>query len=128
MILALLAALQVSTADSLPRITLAEALAQGVHLSPDYVRSIGSISSAEWSRKAATLAFIVPSLTAITDLTNSSTPLFSTGTGSSSKKQGTFRLNGTLELFNGGRHLAEVARSKAELEGAKASEVQSRYD
>ena len=62
MILALLAALQVSAADSLPRITLAEALAQGVRLSPDYVRSIGSISSAEWSRKAATLAFVIPSV------------------------------------------------------------------
>jgi len=128
MILALLAALQVSTADSLPRITLAEALAQGVRLSPDYVRSIGSISSAEWSRKAAMLAFVIPSVTAVTDYSLFSTPQFNVGTGQPATTNASFRLFGTLELFTGGRRVAEVARAKAELEGAQATEVQARYD
>ena len=128
MILALLAVLQVSAADSLPRITLAEALAQGVRLSPDYVRSIGSISSAEWSRKAATLAFIVPSIIAITDYSLFSPSQFNVATAQQATTNASFRMLGNLELFTGGRRLAEVARAKAELEGAHATEVQARYD
>jgi outer membrane protein TolC len=128
MILALLAALQVSTADSLPRITLAEALAQGVRLSPEYVRSIGSISSAEWSRKAATLAFVVPSITAVTDYGEFSPAQFNVATATLVSSNATLRLFGTLDLFTGGRRLAEVARAKAELEGAHATEIQARYD
>ena len=61
MILALLAALLVSAADSLPRLTLAEALTQGVRLDPEYVRAFGNIGSAEWSRRAALITFVVPS-------------------------------------------------------------------
>jgi len=127
MILALLAALQVSAADSLPRITLAEALAQGVRLSPDYVQSIGAINTAEWSRRAATLAFVVPSVTAITDYSLFSTPQFNIGTGQPARNNASFRLFGSLELFSGGRRLAERSRAQAELEGAQASELQSRY-
>jgi outer membrane protein len=128
MILALLAALQLSSADSLPRITLAEALAQGVRLSPDYVRSIGSISSAEWSRKAATLAFIIPSVTAVTDYGVFSPGQFNVATAQVASTNASLRLFGSLEVFSGGRRIAEVARAKAELEGAHATEVQSRYD
>lgn len=127
MILAVLAALQLSAADSLPRITLAEALDRGVRLSPDYVRSIGSISSAEWSRKAATLAFVIPSVTAVTDYSFFSTPQFNIGTGQPARNNASFRLFGSLELFSGGRRLAEAARAKAELEGARATEIQARY-
>lgn len=127
MILALLAALQVSAADSLPRITLVEALAQGVRLSPDYVRSLGSIGTAEWSRRAATLAFIVPSVTASTDYSLFSTPQFNLGTGQPARTNASLRLAGSLELFSGGRRLAELSRARAELEGAEASEVQARY-
>ena len=127
MILALLAALQVSTADSLPRVTLAEALAQGVRLSPDYVQSVGSISTAEWSRRAATLAFVIPSITAATDYSVFTTPQFNIGTGQNAKNTASARLAGSLELFTGGRRMAELGRARAELEGAQASEVQARY-
>lgn len=127
MILALLAALQAGTADSLPRITLTEALAQGVRLSPDYVRSIGSIGTAEWSRRAATFAFVIPSVTATTDYSLFSTPQFNIGTGQPTRTNASLRLFGSLELFSGGRRLAELARARAELEGAQANEVQARY-
>src|SRR5688572_20365290 len=105
MILALLAALQLSAADSLPRITLAEALAQGVRLSPDYVRSIGSISSAEWSRKAATLAFIIPSVTAVTDYGVFSPGQFNVATAQVASTNASLRLFGSLEVFSGGRRI-----------------------
>ena len=49
-------------ADTVPRISLAEALRRSARLDPDYVRALGQIDDAEWGRRAATLAFFVPSV------------------------------------------------------------------
>ncbi len=127
MILALLAVLQVGAADSLPRVTLAEALAQGVRLDPDYVRSMTAVNTAEWSRRAATIALVVPSVTAATDVSVFSRQQFNIGTGQQTTRASTARLNAQLELFAGGRKFAELSRARAELEGAEATEVQQRY-
>lgn len=128
MILALLAALQVSAADSLPRLTLAEALTQGVRLDPEYVRAFGNIGSAEWSRRAALITFVVPSITVGTDLSYYSRDQFNIGTGQQSRRNASARIDARLELFTGGRKLAELSRARAELEGAEANEVQARYN
>ena len=45
--------------DSVPRITLAEAITAATRLDPDYVLALGQVDNAEWSRRAA-LAFGVP--------------------------------------------------------------------
>ncbi|MGH7581014.1 MAG: hypothetical protein ACREM9_12620, partial [Gemmatimonadales bacterium] len=69
MIAALLLALQAAVPpadstppDSLPRISLAEAIRRSARLDPDYVQALGDIDNAEWGRRAAMLAFFVPSL------------------------------------------------------------------
>jgi hypothetical protein len=48
--------------DTIPTLTLAEALDRAVKLNPDYVRALGSVSEADWARKAARVAFFVPTL------------------------------------------------------------------
>ena len=48
--------------DSIPRITLAEAVRRSSRFDPDYVRALGQIDNAEWGRRAAMLAFFIPSV------------------------------------------------------------------
>jgi outer membrane protein TolC len=127
MILALLAALQIAAADSLPLVTLAEALAQGVRLEPNYVRSLGGVNTAEWGRNAALSALVLPSLTATSDYTLLSREQFNLGTGQRTQTSASARLDARLELFTGGRKLAELSRARAELDGAQANELQARY-
>ncbi|HEX9895035.1 MAG TPA: TolC family protein [Gemmatimonadales bacterium] len=127
MILALLAVLQASPADSLPRVTLAEALAQGVRLDPDYVRALGTIGPAEWSRRAALITLVVPSVTASSDFSFFSIDQFNIGTGQQARRNASARIDARLEIFTGGRKLAELSRARAELEGAQANEVLTRY-
>jgi outer membrane protein TolC len=125
--IALLLALQVAAADSLPRVTLAQALEQGVRLEPNYVRALSSVSTAEWSRTAALSALVLPSLNASTDYSLLSFQQLNLGTGNRANSSASARVDGRLELFTGGRKLAELSRARAELEGAQASELQARY-
>jgi hypothetical protein len=69
------------TPDSLPTITLAEALQRSVQLNPDYVRALGAVAEADWIRKASRLAFFIPAVTANIDYTKYSVPFFNLGTG-----------------------------------------------
>ena len=123
----LLLALQVGMVDSLPRVTLAEALGQGVRLEPNYVRALSLVNTAEWGRTAALSALVLPSINASTDYTLLSVEQFFLGTGNRTNSTASARLDGRLELFTGGRKLAELSRARAELEGSQASELQARY-
>jgi outer membrane protein TolC len=112
--------------DSIPTLTLAEALDRSVKLNPDYVRALGSVSEADWTRKAARLAFFLPSLTASVDLTRYNTKFFNFGTLQQSNTSVTGHLDARYELFSM-RKFAELGRTQAELEGATATEVQQRF-
>ena len=70
MLLALIAVLQAGAVqDTLPRVTLNQALERASRLDPNYVQALGSISTAEWGRRSAILAFIVPAVTLQLDYT-----------------------------------------------------------
>jgi len=114
------------TVDSIPALTLAEALDRAVKLDPDYVRALGSVSEADWSRKAARVAFFAPSLTAGVDITKYDEKFFNFGTLQLSATSVTGHFDARYELFSM-RKIAELGRTQAELEGATATEVQRRY-
>jgi outer membrane protein TolC len=116
----------VATQDSVPTLTLAEALQRATKLNPDYVRALGSVSEADWARKAARIAFFAPSLTASVDLTKYDTKFFNFGTLQLSNTSVTGHLDARYELFSM-RKFAELGRTQAELEGATATEVQQRF-
>ncbi len=130
MIAALLLQLAVApvpvAADSFPIVTLAEALERSVRLDPDYVRALGSVSEAEWGRKAARLAFFVPALSVSLDYTKYSKAFFNIGTFNQSSTSSTFSAEARYEVFSA-RKFAELGRSQAELEAATATELQRRY-
>src|SRR5258708_40125640 len=61
--LALQAAGVTAPADSLPQITLTDALQRAAQLDPNYVAAVRQIDNAEWARRSAHRAFILPSVT-----------------------------------------------------------------
>ena len=127
MFLALIAVLQAGAVqDTLPRVTLNQALERATRLDPNYVQALGSISTAEWGRRAATLAFIIPSVTLQLDYTKYSTGFFNIGTLQQSSTSATFQAFARYELFSM-RKLSELGRSQALLEGAEAGGLQARF-
>ncbi len=113
--------------DSLPRITLSEAIRRSARLDPDYVRALGDIDNAEWGRRAAMLAFFVPSLQLGLDETKFSEAFFNPAdpaNPTSTLVVGRARAN--YEVFSL-RKLAELGRTRAELSSAEAGELNQRF-
>ena len=127
--LAVLAALQVAAAagDTLPTVTLAEALRRATGLDPTYVAALGQVDNAVWARRSAFSVFILPSVTLSTDATRYSPPFFNFGTLSLQKYSVQAAVTARYDLFTGGQKLAELSRSAAALEGAHAGELQARF-
>lgn len=123
----LLLAAALSVADSLPTVTLREALTRATRLDPTYIRAAGSVGSAAWARRSALTTLVLPSINLSTDYSGYSTEIFNLGTGQRAKTIVTARADARYELFTGGRKLAEMRRVNAELETAKASEVQAMF-
>ncbi len=127
MILPLLLALQVAQADTLPSVTLAEALREATTYDPNYVQAAGFVAEATWVRRAAMLVFVLPSVTVSADFTGSTTPSFNFGTNSLSNTIVTARIDARYELFTGGRKIADYQRATAELQASVANEVGANF-
>src|SRR5205823_12758808 len=76
LMLALLALLQLQAAtfdpspdDSLPTVTLAEALRRATGLDPYYVAAAGQVDNARWARRSAFAVFLLPAVAVETDAT-----------------------------------------------------------
>ena len=135
--LALLAALQfqlqaqpiaMTAVDSLPVVTLSEALRRATGLDPNYVAALGQVDNAVWARRSAFSVFILPSVTvsAAGSRLNPAGFNFLTGSGLL-PTQVTAQLNARYDLFLGGQKLAELSRSGAALEAAHAGELVARF-
>jgi outer membrane protein TolC len=114
-------------ADSIPRITLAEALRRSSRFDPDYVRAVGEIDNAEWGRRAATLAFFIPALEVGLDETKYSQSFFNPADPANPTSTLVVgRASANYEIFSV-RKFTEISRSKAELESAMAGELEQRF-
>ncbi|HET9386607.1 MAG TPA: TolC family protein [Gemmatimonadales bacterium] len=128
--LALLLALQAVPAqsDSLPRVTLVEALQRAARLDPNYVSALGQIDNAQWGRRNAFAVFILPSVTIGTTMQRSDPPSFLfTDSLVRTKTLWTANLVARYDVFTGGQKIAELTRSAAALEGARADELRQRF-
>jgi outer membrane protein TolC len=115
-------------ADSLPRITLGEALRRSSRFDPEYVRALGQIENAEWGRRAAMLAFFVPSVELGLDETKYSQSFFNPAdpaNPTSTLVVGRARAN--YEVFSL-RKFSELSRTKADLASAEAGELEQRFN
>jgi outer membrane protein TolC len=129
--LALLAALGGApvhaSADTLPVISLAEALRQAVQVDPSYVQVVGTLENAEWARRAALLVFVLPTVNTTADYQELSTSQFNIGTGQPATAIGRASIDARYELFTGGRKLQGSRQAAAELEAARAGELGGRF-
>ena len=130
MILGLLLALQVGAppapGGAPPRVTLDQAINRATRLDPNYVRALGRVDNAEWGRRAALAVLILPSLTASLDATKYSTEFFNIGTNRNQAEAVNATLEARYELFNA-RKFTDLGRTRAELEGAQAGELEQRF-
>ena len=133
MILGLLLALQVSTpaapaapADGTPRVSLAQAIQRATRLDPNYVRALGQVDNAEWGRRAALAVFVLPSLSASIDATRYSTEFFNIGTNRNQAEAVNATFEARYDLFSA-RKFTDLGRTRAELEGAQATELEQRF-
>ncbi|HJU91231.1 MAG TPA: TolC family protein [Gemmatimonadaceae bacterium] len=124
----LLLLLQVTATDSLPRITLDEALRRSLRSDPEYVAAEGAVGSASWARRAAWSAMFLPTINATSNASKFSTPQFNFGTGLQQDVAVSAQVDARYDLFLGGRKMAELRRSRAELQRAQARELEERYD
>jgi len=113
--------------DSLPRVTLREALQRAAQLDPNYVAALGQVDNAVWARRNAFAVFILPSITLATTATRSNPPFFNFGTLRPEKFSVQSSITASYDLFLGGQKFAELSRSGAALESAHAGELQQRF-
>jgi len=132
--LALLAVLQLQVAalssppaDSLPTVTLAEALRRATGLDPNYVTALGQVDNATWARRSAFSVFILPSITLNADIARPNPQSINFVTFLPVRQQVTAQLTARYDLFLGGQKLAELSRSGAALEAAHAGELVARF-
>lgn len=127
MMLPLLLALQVAQADTLPQVTLAEALREATTYDPNYVQAAGFVAEATWVRRAAMLVFVLPSITVSTDFTGYSTSSFNFATGGYSSTLVSARVDARYELFTGGRKISDYQRATADLQASVSNEVGANF-
>src|SRR5881398_2634323 len=131
--LALLAALQLqlqmtaTAPDSVPTVTLSEALRRATGLDPNYVAAVGQVDNAAWARRSAFSVFVLPSMTLSTDFAWPNPQSVNFVTFQKVPRQVTAQLTARYDLFLGGQKLAELSRSGAALEGAHAGELAARF-
>ncbi len=132
--LVLLAVLQLQTAtgalpasDSLPVVTLPEALRRSTGLDPNYVAALGQVDNAVWARRSAFSVFILPSINLNADIARPNPQSVNFITFLPVRQQVTAQVTARYDLFLGGQKLAELSRSGAALEAAHAGELVARF-
>jgi len=130
----LLAVLQLQTVaavtapdDSLPAVTLAEAIRRASGLDSNYLRAIGQVDNARWARRSAFAVFILPSATLSTLATQNSPAFFNFATLRPEKYSVQAQVSLQYDVFTGGQKVAELTRSAAALDGAHAGELRARF-
>src|SRR6059036_1295312 len=134
--LALFAALQfqlqappiaMTAVDSLPVVTLSEALRRATGLDPNYVAALGRLDNAVWARRSAFSVFLLPAVAIETDATKNLPAFFNIGTFRPETYTVTAQVTLRYDVFTGGQKVAELTRSAAALDGAHAGEILVRF-
>lgn len=111
----------------LPRVTLREALRQAADVDPDYVAALRRVGDAEWVRRAAWMAFVIPSIDFQWSYTKFSDPQFNPGINDLADELTVGTLRAGYTLFRGGGKLFDLSGSKAGVESAEAGELRQRF-
>lgn len=128
MILLVLATLQAPPADSLPQVTLAQALRRGVQVDPSYVSALRDVRDASWQRTAAWSTLVLPVVSVQTAAQRFSSEIFNIGTGELTSQVVSAQLNASYDVLRGaGGQFFDLSRRRAELDAAEASATRARF-
>src|SRR2546421_2203234 len=118
--LALVALLQLQAAavpslpdDSLPTVTLAEALRRATGLDPNYVAAIGQVDNAVWARRSAFSVFILPAVTLTTTATRNTPAFFNFATLKPEQYAVQAQATASFDVFTGGQKGGGLAPAAA---------------
>ncbi|MFW6088517.1 MAG: TolC family protein [Gemmatimonadota bacterium] len=135
MIAALLLALQAAAPvadgpaapDTIPQVTLSEALDAAAQVDPDYVAALRQVGDAAWVRRGAWSAFLLPSIDFQWSLSKFDPESFNIGTNELTDRLSQFTVSASYDVFRGGAKFHEMSRSAAAVDGAEATELEARY-
>src|SRR6266576_2639655 len=127
LLLALQGAVSPEATDSLPQVTLVEALQRAARLDPNYVAALGQVDNAVWARRNAFAVFILPSITLSTTATQNTPNFFNFGTLQPERYAVQSTITASYDVFTGGQKVAELSRSAAGLDSAHAGELAARF-
>ncbi len=109
--------------DSVLRVTLAQALRLAANVDPNYVAALRQVGDADWVRRQAWMAFIIPSADFRWSWNRFSSPQFNLGTGDLADELTTATLGARYDLFTGGARIYDMQGSAARVDGARAGEL-----
>ena len=132
MIAALLIALQAgaapdAVADTIPRVTLAEALDAAAEVDPSYVAALRDVGDADWVRRGAWWTFLLPAIDFQWSWQKFHPEAFNIGTNELTDQLTNFTVSGSYALFRGGARFFDLSAANAAVDGARASERAARY-
>lgn len=113
--------------DTIPTVTLEEALRAAVDVDPNYVQAVGQLEVADWGRRAVRLALLTPSVSMNAGYSRSSSSQFNIGTGARASANGFYSVDASYTLFNGGTNWQNARRAGEQLEAAEAGELGQRF-
>ncbi len=114
--------------DSVLTVTLSEALQLAANVDPNYVAALREVGDADWVRRQAWMAFVIPSAQFRWSWNRFSSPQFNIGTGDPTDELTTASLGASYDLFTGGARIYNMQGSAAGVEGARAGELQARFE
>jgi outer membrane protein TolC len=113
--------------DSLVRVDLPEALRRAAQVDPNYVAALRQVGDAEWVRRQAWSAFLLPSIEFQWSYAKFSSEQFNIGTGELTDELTQASLGGSYDIFRGGAKVFDMRGAGAEVEGARAGELAARF-
>ncbi len=113
--------------DSVLRVTLSQALRLAANVDPNYVAALRQVGDADWVRRQAWMAFVIPSAQFQWSFNRFSSPQFNLGTGDLADELTTASLGARYDLFTGGARIYDMQGSAAGVDGARAGELQARF-
>lgn len=114
-------------ADTIPQVTLAEALDAAAQVDPDYVSALRQVGDAAWIRRGAWSSFLLPSISFQWSWSKFDPESFNIGTNQLTDRLSQQSLSASYDVFRGGAKFYELSRSAAAIDGAEAGELEARY-
>jgi outer membrane protein TolC len=114
--------------DSLPVVTLADALRQAANVDPNYVAALRDIADVRWVQRAAYAAFIIPATTLSVTQTRSDQQVFNFGTGEFANRLTQAQADFQLNLFRGLSKFFQAGQAGALVAQADANELAARFE